>query len=160
LLKLSVLRLEKLFINYKATIQYMSDTTTWAVLSDGRYIKVMVHNGTGTKFSVLDADKNEALAELCYQMVNCKPRLPGKDTAKSEEINFIQQQADFLSAQYEKNMFEALLIVAPQAVIKSLRDVLPEQLSQLIIGEVEEDILMNSNDVIDNMLAKFIVDGK
>jgi len=74
----------------------MSDTITWAVLSDGRYIKVMVHNGTGTKFSVLDADKNEALAQLCYQMVNCKPMLSGKETAESEKINFIQLHADFL----------------------------------------------------------------
>ncbi len=135
----------------------MSDTITWAVLSDGRYIKVMVHNGTGTKFSVLDADKNEALAQLCYQMVNCKPMLSGKETAESEKINFIQLHADFLSAQHEQNLFDSLLIAAPQTVIKSLRDALPEQLNQLIVGELEEDVLMKSNDDLDNMLAKLMV---
>jgi protein required for attachment to host cells len=138
----------------------MSDTTTWAVLSDGRYIKVMVHNGTGTKFSVLDADKNEALAQLCYQMVNCKPMLSGKETAASEKINFIQLQADFLSAQHEQNMFDRLVIAAPEAVIKSLRDALPEQLNQLVVGELEEDILMKPNHVLDNIFAKFITEGK
>jgi protein required for attachment to host cells len=138
----------------------MSDTTTWAVLSDGRYIKVMVHNGTRTKFSVLDADKNEALAQLCYQMVNCKPMLSGKETARAEKLNFIQQQADFLSAQHKQNRFDRLVIAAPQAVIKSLRDALPEQLNQLVVGELEEDILMKPNNILDNMLAKLIIEGK
>ena len=43
--------------------------TTWAVLSDGRYLKVMVNNGENKKLNVLDADKHEDLATLCYKMV-------------------------------------------------------------------------------------------
>lgn len=137
----------------------MSETTTWAVLSDGRYIKVMVHNGLEKTLSVLDADKHEDLAKLCYQMVNCKPMRLGKETAKSEKTNFIQMQADFLTAQHEKGLFDSLLIAAPQAVITSLRDALPEQLRQLIVGEVEEDLLTKSNNILNDKLVNIILEG-
>lgn len=157
---MSVLQKHYLFNNYKVTLQDMSETITWAVLSDGRFIKIMVHNGTGPKLSVLDADKNKDLAEICYQVVNCKRMLTGKETAKSEKLDFIQLQADFLSAQYEQSLFDALVIAAPPAVIKPLRDALPEQLNQLIVGELQEDILMKSNDILDEVLVKLIDQGK
>jgi release factor family 12 len=134
----------------------MSNKTTWAVLSDGRYIKVMVNTDAADSWSVLDADKNTALAELCYQMVNCKPLRLGKETSVAGETNFIQLQADFLSEQHEQGLFDSLVIAAPQDVATSLRDALSEPLKQLVAGELAEDILASSNDVIDNKLAKFI----
>ncbi len=134
----------------------MSDATTWAVLCDGRYIKVMVNKGVGKSLNVLDADKHEDLAALCYKMVNSKPEFSVKGSVKSESINFIQLQADFLAKQYEKGLFGRLVIAAPAEVIKSLRSALPENINQLVVGELPEDITTMSCDIIEDKLANII----
>ena len=130
--------------------------TTWAVLSDGRYIKVMINNGEGNKLTVLDADKHEDLATLCYKMVNSKPEFSPKGSVKAEKIDFVKLQADFLVEQYEKQLFERLVIAAPADVTKSLRDALPDNVDQLVVGELAEDITTKSCDIIEDKLAGLI----
>jgi protein required for attachment to host cells len=134
----------------------MSETTTWAVLSDGRYIKVMIHNGTDTSLHVLDADKNPDLAEICYQVVNSKPEFSAKGSVKAKKMDFIQLQADFLAKQYEQGLYQQLIIAAPGDVIKSLRAALPANLNELVVGELAEDLMIKSNDLIDAALADII----
>jgi protein required for attachment to host cells len=130
--------------------------TTWAVLSDGRYLKVMVNNGENKKLNVLDADKHEDLATLCYKMVNSKPEFSPKGSVKAEKINFVQLQADFLAEQYNKKLYERLVIAAPADVAKSLRAALPENIEQLVAGELAEDITTKSADIIEDKLAELI----
>ena len=130
--------------------------TTWAVLSDGRYIKVMINNGEGKKLNVLDADKHEDLATLCYKMVNSKPEFSPKGSVKAEKIDFVKLQADFLAKQYEKELYERLVIAAPAEVAKSLRAALPENIEQLVAGELAEDITTKSADIIEDKLADLI----
>lgn len=130
--------------------------TTWAVLSDGRYIKVMVNNGENKKLTVLDADKHEDLATLCYKMVNSKPEFLLKGSVKAEKIDFVQLQADFLAEQYNKKQYERLVIAAPANVSKSLRAALPENIEQLVAGELVEDITVKSADIIEDKLADLI----
>ena len=130
--------------------------TTWAVLSDGRYIKVMINNGEGKKLTVLDADKHEDLATLCYKMVNSKPEFSPKGSVKAEKIDFVKLQADFLVEQYKKQLFERLVIAAPADVSKSLRDALPDNVDQLVVGELAEDITTKSCDIIEDKLAGLI----
>ena len=131
--------------------------TTWAVLSDGRYLKVMVNNGEGSKLNVLDADKHEDLATLCYKMVNSKPEFSPKGSVKAEKIDFIELQADFLTKQFEKELYQRLVIAAPAEVASSLKAFLPENIQQLVAGELAEDITIKSADVIENKLAELIV---
>ncbi|MGB1799545.1 MAG: host attachment protein [Gammaproteobacteria bacterium] len=130
--------------------------TTWAVLSDGRYLKVMVNNGENKKLNVLDADKHEDLATLCYKMVNSKPEFSPKGSVKAEKINFVQLQADFLAEQYNKELYERLVIAAPADVAKSLRAALPENIEQLVAGELAEDITTKSADIIEAKLVDLI----
>lgn len=134
----------------------MSNRTTWAVLSDGRYIRVMVNKGEDTKLTVLDADKNEELAALCYKMVNSKPEFSVSGSVKAEEINYLQLQADFLVKQYQQGLFDNLIIAAPENVIKTLRNSLTDELDNLVVGELEEDLTAKSNDVIQAKLANLI----
>ncbi|MBL1141573.1 MAG: hypothetical protein HND53_06020 [Proteobacteria bacterium] len=134
----------------------MSDVTTWAVLCDGRYIKIMVNNGENKKLSVLDADKHEDLAALCYKMVNSKPEFSVSGSVKAGKIDFIQLQADFLTEQYEKRLFNRLIIAAPADVTKALCAALPENIRQLVAGELAEDITTKSCDVIEDKLATMI----
>ncbi len=130
--------------------------TTWAVLSDGRYIKVMINNGENKKLTVLDADKHEDLATLCYKMVNSKPEFLLKGSVKAKKIDFVQLQADFLVEQYNKELYERLVIAAPADVAKSLRAALPDNINQLVAGELAEDITVKSADIIEDKLADLI----
>jgi protein required for attachment to host cells len=134
----------------------MSNVTTWAVLCDGRYIKVMVNKGEGKSLNVLDADKHEDLATLCYKMVNSKPEFSPKGAVKADKIDFIQLQADFLATQFEKGLYDRLVIAAPADVIKALRAALPDAVNQLVAGELPEDITINSCDIIEDKLAGLI----
>ncbi len=138
----------------------MSDTTTWAVLGDGRYIRILVNKGPGKELATLNADNLEAFADLRYELSTSRSPHASGDAGKSDKRSYIQLQADFLSEQYEQKMFDLLVIAAPQEVIKSLRDALPEQVNQLIIGELAEDLLANSADVIENTLADIIIEGR
>jgi len=138
----------------------MSDTTTWAVLGDGRYIRILVNKGPGKELAALNSDKLEAYADLRYELSTSRSPHASGDVGKSDKRSYIQLQADFLSEQHEQKMFDLLVIAAPQDVIKSLRDALPEQVNQLIIGELAEDLLANSADVIENMLADIIIEGR
>ncbi len=134
----------------------MSNVTTWAVLCDGRYIKVMINKSDDKKLSVLDADKNEDLAALCYKMVNSKPEFSLKGSVKAKSIDFIELQAGFLAEQYEKELFDRLVIAAPVDVIKTLRAVLPENINKLVAGELPEDLTTKSSDIIEDKLADII----
>ena len=138
----------------------MSDTTTWAVLGDGRYIRILVNKGPGKELAALNSDNLEAFADLSYELRTGKSPHASGDAGKSDKRSYIQLQADFLSEQHEQKMFDLLVIAAPQDVLKSLRDALPEQVNQLIIGELAEDLLANSADVIENMLADIIIEGR
>jgi len=138
----------------------MSNITTWAVLSDGRYIKILINKGTGTELTILNADDLQAYADLCYQVVNGKPLSATGVSVKPDKRNDIQLQANFLAEYYEQKLFDLLVIAAPQDVLKALRDALPEQVAQLIIGELAEDLTTNSNDVIENRLGDLIIKGR
>lgn len=134
----------------------MSNVMTWAVLCDGRYLRVMINNGEDKKLSVLDADKNAELSELCYQMVNSKPEFSVKGSVKAQQLDFIQLQADFLAKQHEQGLYDRIVLVAPTDVMKSLRNALPDNVNQLIANEIAEDLTAKSCDVIEAKLADLI----
>lgn len=138
----------------------MSNTTIWAVLGDGRYIRILVNKGPGKALAALSSDNFEAYADLRYELSTGRSPHASDAAVKVDKRNCIQLQADFLSKQHEQNMFDLLVIAAPQDVIKSLRDALPDQVNQLIIGELAEDLLANSADVIENKLADIIIEGR
>jgi Bacterial archaeo-eukaryotic release factor family 12 len=137
----------------------MSNTTTWAVLSDGRYIKILINKGAVEQLVVLDADDLPAYAELCYLMVNGKPLNGTGDAAISKKINNLQHQADFLAEHHKLGMFDLLVIAAPEDVLTGIKNALPEQLAKLIVGEIAEDLTTISNDEIQMRFADMIVAG-
>ena len=138
----------------------MSNATTWAVLTDGRYIRILVNHGTDTKLLTLKAEENDAYAELCYQVVNRKPKhLAGQSVKAEEQLDYLQLVADFLSNQYDQHLFDRMVIAAPEPVIKELKARLTDTLKPLIFGERTEDLLAKSNDEIEKSLANIIIDS-
>ena len=75
----------------------MINVQTWVVLSDGRYIKILINKGEGKALTILNADDMPAYAELCYLMVNGKPLDGVGDLAISSKINNVQCQVNFLT---------------------------------------------------------------
>lgn len=134
----------------------MSNVTTWAVLSDGRYIKILVDKGEGKTLVVLDADDLKAYADLCYYLVNAKPLDPAGNAVKPDRPTNIQLQADFMAEHHKLGMFDRLILVAPQEVLSGLKAALPEQLTGLIDGELAEDLTVTSNDVIQDRIGNMI----
>ena len=105
----------------------MSNTTTWAVLCDGRYIRILINDGSGKALTVLKVNDLPAYADLCYQVVNGKPLSAVSVSVKSEKLNYIQLLADFLAEHYQQKLFDLLVLVAPQDALTALRDALPEK---------------------------------
>ena len=137
----------------------MNNVTTWAVLSDGRYIKILINKGEGKSLTILNADDLPAYAELGYLMVNGKPLNGTGDSAISKKIDNIQCQVDFLVEHHKLGMFDLLAIAAPADVLTKFKSTLPEQLANLIVGEIAEDLTVDTNSEIENRFADIILAG-
>ena len=129
------------------------NVTTWAVLSDGKYIKILYNTSEHAALLILNADKHEAFAELCYKVVNNKDKGDTSVPKQSSEQDYIQLQADFLAEQQQAGAFDRLVLVAPQTVLQRLRAALPESVNALIAAELAEDLLPQSNSDIEEQLA-------
>ena len=132
----------------------MSANTTWAVLGDGRYIRVMVHGGHGNYLLTLKADDVEPLAKLCYELITRKAPLTAD---KPEERSYSRLVAQFLDEQFAANAFDRLVIAAPAAVLKALRGALPDKLQRVVAGELAEDILAKSSNEIMDIIGDMLV---
>lgn len=137
----------------------MSNVRTWAVLSDGRYLKIMINKGEGKALTILNADDLPAYAELGYLMVNGKPLNGTGDLAISKKIDNIQCQADFLAEHHKLEMFDLLAIAAPTDVLAKFKNALPEQLAKLVVGEIAGDLTVETNSEIENRFADIILAG-
>ena len=134
----------------------MISVQTWVVLSDGRYIKILINKGEGKALTILNADDMPAYADLCYLMVNGKPLNGVGDLAISSKINNVQCQANFLTEHHKLGMFDYLAIAAPADVLTRLKNILPAELLKLVIGEIMEDLSVETNSEIENRFSGII----
>jgi len=137
----------------------MSNVTTWAVLSDGRYIKILINKGVSQSLVILNVDDLKAYSDLCYLMVNGKPLNGTGEDAVSRKIDNIKYQAEFLAEHHKLGLFDLLVLAAPKGILEGLRKALPEQVANLIVGELEGDLTVTSNDDIENQLSDLILAG-
>ena len=131
----------------------MNATITWAVLGDGRYIRVMVDENSGNDLLTLRADDVEALGKLCYELITRKAPLTSEVTGGRSYNRLV---ADFLTGQYAAKAFDRLVLVAPAEALTALRDALPDELTQVIAGELAEDILAKSSNEIRDIIADLL----
>ncbi len=136
----------------------MSDTTTWAVLADGIYIRIMVNTGNGNRLVPLRTDDFEHTSKLTYAMVVSKRQVP-TEAGSTKKWDYYGLLADFLAQEYEKKAFDALVLAAPGKVLKALHKVLPTEVEDAVIGELKEDLLAKSVDVLEKVLGE-IIEGK
>ncbi len=136
----------------------MSDVTTWAVLSDGRYIRVLFNKGAGNTLLTLKADDSQALADLSYEVV--RGVKPGAiDGTASKTKSDMQLLADFLAQQLAESEYDRLILVAPQATLDELKQELSDEVKQVIAGELAKDLLASSIDEIEQLLSEQLMTG-
>lgn len=124
-------------------------SATWAVLSDGKYMKILYRPAGHAGLRVLRGDD---YAGLCYRIINQKPRGDTAVAAPSGAEDPVRLQADFLAAQQQAGAYERLLLVAPAPVQKRLSARLPAAVTALISARLNEDWLPRSNADIETAL--------
>ena len=129
----------------------MSDTTTWAVLTDGRYIRVLINKPPATSLTTLKADDSEALAQLAYHVVTGIKHGASNGTASREKSN-MQLLADFLAEQQQQDMYQKLVVAAPSAQMNNVIAELNDDVKGSMLGQVEKDLLAFSIDDIEKEL--------
>ena len=135
----------------------MAKSTTWVILTDGNYIKIMFSNTPGGELKTLRDGDFEHTSVIAYQMVTRKRALTlqssGKDTLKEEQGFFLQLLAEFLVKQQESNAFQKLILVAPGDIVDIVKERLPKSANDRIVATVKEDYLLLSQDKIQERLT-------
>lgn len=130
----------------------MSDTTTWVVLTDGNYIKIMFNNARGGDLKTLRDDDFEHTSIIAYKMVT-RQRALTQDSAETEAGYFLKLLADFLVNQLETAAYASLVLVGPANIVDTLQQKLPKQVTDRITATVNEDCLLYSQDTLQQKLA-------
>lgn len=134
----------------------MSESITWAVLTDGRYIRVLYNKGSGQTLQTLKADDCQPLADLCYEVVTGVKPGSTNGTASRKKSN-MQLLADFLAEQLQAGQYQKLILVAPPSKLAELESELDTAVSDVIIDEVGKDLLALSIDAIEQELGNLMV---
>jgi protein required for attachment to host cells len=130
----------------------MSDTTTWVVLTDGNYIKIMFNNARGGDLKTLRDDDFEHTSIIAYKMVT-RQRALTQNSAETETGYFLKLLADFLVNQLEIAAYVSLVLVGPANIVDTLQQKLPKQVTDRITATVNEDCLLYSQDTLQQKLA-------
>ena len=117
----------------------MSKVTTWVVLGDGRYLRILEHQGQGKDLAIVKSGELEALAKLNYELIT--RRVPAGVEGVSKARDYSQLLADFLKVQHDQGRYDRLVIAAPESVLRDLHVALDEPVKELIIGEHSRDLL-------------------
>ncbi len=125
----------------------------WAALSDGRYLRIFFNKND--EFAPLRFEDLPAYAELSYLMVNHKPLNAVGAAAKAVQIDYIQCHITFMVAQ-QAAFFNNLILIAPEAILAQYYRHLPKSLQDLMIGELAQDLIAESSDVIEQKLVGLI----
>lgn len=135
----------------------MTDGTSWVILTDGNFIKIMFNNSRGSELKTLRDGDFEHTSEIAYKMVTRKRALTmkqtGHDTSREEQSFFLQLLADFLAKQQENNAFQNLILVAPGNIVDIVIEHLPKTTKDKIITSIREDFLSLPQDKIQERLA-------
>ncbi len=126
--------------------------TTWVVLTDGRYIRILFNQGEGKSLLTLKADDSKALADLSFEVVR-QVKVGASNGKASKQKTDMQLLADFLSSQLADEQYQKLILVAPQMAIDELQGELNDEVKQTISSTLAEDLLATSVDDIEIKLA-------
>jgi len=140
----------------------MEKVITWVVLADGFFAKIMVNNGSGIELYALRNGDFEHTSDMTYELITGK-QLSTSSTSNNDvkqsstkKTRFINVLINFLTQQYQNKSFVQLVIAAPNETIKDIRQNLPEQINNVVVGELAEDLLPMPHHQISFSLNKIL----
>jgi hypothetical protein len=134
----------------------MSEITTWAILTDGRYIRVLINKTPGTSLLTLKADDSEALADLCFEVIRGVKPGASNGTQSKQHTN-MQLLAMFLDEQMKSDLYQKLVFAAPSEKLEELHKAMSAPVESAFVGEIDEDLLPLSINDIENKLADLLL---
>lgn len=127
----------------------MKNAKTWIVLANARTAKFLIHTGPGkglepTGKEVLHAEPPRPYADRAGEVQSSVG--PGvsaveqSDPKALAEAEFVGTVCTYLQQSFASDAFERLVIVAGPHMLGQIRKALPEDLSKLVIAEMNKDL--------------------
>jgi hypothetical protein len=129
----------------------MSEKTTWVVLTDGYFIKIMYFTGEPVCLSTYREDDFEKSSDITYQLIT---RFRESNDNKDRSNLLYTLLIDFLTAHLKNGDFSELIFLAPEDELIKLNDTLPDILITHIGKNIPGDYLALSQDQLESVLIE------
>lgn len=126
---------------------------TWVIVADGGRARVFVNDGVGKGVHELE---DRAFVGTRRQNADIEADKPGRtfdsagqgrhameprtDPKQHEEREFLREVVGWLGKHGQKNDFDRLVLIAAPRALGDLRDLLPKQLADKVVGEIAKDL--------------------
>jgi protein required for attachment to host cells len=147
----------------------MEKTVTWVVIADHQHGRVLANDGPGRGLRRVERLSFETKLATNHQLVTDRlPRSinsqggarhsiePRVDPHRQEAMRFVAQISAAVAAAAVRGEFDRLVIVAPPRALGELRKALPEQVREMVIGELDLDLTKASMKSIRDHVAQFM----
>ena len=142
----------------------MSDDTTWVVLTDGYYIRIMFYKGQKVSLNTYRDGDFEKSSEITYKLITRERNTGDGEIESTHRLDHTENKEDylfellpgFLSEHAEINTYESLILTAPDSVIKKLKSFLPEVVVARIKAFIPGDYLYLSQDRLEEVIGSNI----
>jgi hypothetical protein len=142
----------------------MSKKVTWAVFTDGYYIRIMFNDGLDTSLKVYRDADFEKSSEITYKLItryrvqdSSNNIVPGDSSNLDSNPDYLfDLLGKFLLEQANINAFDDLIVVSPKPILDKLNDYLPDLVNKRIIANIPGDYLMLSQDKLEEALATYL----
>lgn len=131
----------------------MDTHTTWVVVTDGNYLKILVDDRDGTGLKHLRSDDFAQTSDLTYKIITSKRDVPAEDGIGY----FSRLLGEVLAARLQNGEYDSLLLVSPPDQAQALREHLPEQVNARITAVLEEDHLRTPLDILEEIIHAQLV---
>ena len=134
----------------------MSERTTWVVLTDGYFIKIMYFNGEQIHLATYRDGDFEHSSDITYKLIT-RYRQASKD--KDTPNPLYNLLTDFLTAHLKQGDFSELIFIAPEKELETLYEKLPEVLKNHTNTRISGDYLALSQDQLETLLKNKLGDN-
>lgn len=147
----------------------MKAKVTWILIADGAIAKVFEHAGPGTGLRAVD---NLMFEQEPLKAGDIMADRPGRsfssvghgrsgieyssDPVAVRERRFIENVAEALERQHQRQAFERLIIVAAPTALGDLRPALTKGVRDTIIAELPKDLTNLPTPQLENHVAKLL----
>ena len=128
----------------------MEKTTTWIVVTDGNYLKILVDEPGGTGLKHLRTDDFAQTSDLTYKLITSKRDVPAEDGLEYH----CRLLGNLLSDQAGQAAYHRLLLVAPDGVLEQMKRLLPAEVRARITDTLTGDHLHTPLDILEERLSE------